>query len=87
MFDAVIVVAASEPVRVRRVMARDHCTETQVRTRMAQQLPQSEKVTHADYVIIHEEDDEDEALMEQVLRIYSSLLAVGEDKGFVFGGI
>lgn len=79
MFDAVIVVAASESVRVRRVIARDHCTEAQVRTRMAQQMPQSEKVTHADYVIIHEEDDEDETLMEQVLRIRNSLFAVREN--------
>jgi dephospho-CoA kinase len=79
MFDAVIVVAASEPVRIRRVIARDHCTEVQVRTRMAQQMPQSEKVTHADYVIIHEEDDEDETLMEQVLRIRNSLFAVREN--------
>lgn len=66
MFDAVVVVAASEPVRIRRVMARDHCTEEQVRARMAQQLPQSEKLTKADYVIVHEHDDEDEALLEQI---------------------
>ena len=66
MFDAVIVVAASEPVRIRRVKVRDLCTEEQVRARMAQQLPQAEKVLRADYVIVHENDDEDEFLMEQV---------------------
>lgn len=71
MFDAVIVVAASEEVRIRRVMTRDHCTEEQVRARMALQLPQSEKVTKADYVIVHEADDEDESLMEQIRRIHS----------------
>lgn len=73
MFDAVIVVAASEAVRIRRVMTRDHCSEEQVRARMAMQLPQSEKVTKADYVIVHEDDDEDEYLMEQVDRILSML--------------
>ena len=73
MFDAIIVVAASEPVRIRRVMTRDRCTEEQVRSRMAHQLPQLEKVTKADYVIVHEEDDEDEVLMEQILRINSEL--------------
>lgn len=73
MFDAVIVVAASEAVRIRRVMTRDHCSEEQVRARMAMQLPQSEKVTKADYVIVHEEDDEDEYLMEQVDRIHTML--------------
>ena len=74
MFDAVIVVAASEEVRIRRVMMRDHCTEDQVRARMALQLPQSEKVTKADYVIVHEADDEDEVLMEQIQRIHSELI-------------
>ena len=70
MFDAVIVVAASESVRIRRVMTRDHCSEDQVRSRMALQLPQSEKVAKADHVIVHERDDEDALLMEQVNRIY-----------------
>lgn len=70
MFDAILVVAASEPVRIRRVMARDHCTEEQVRSRMALQWPQSEKVALADYVIVHERDDEDGFLMEQVLATY-----------------
>ena len=73
MFDAIIVVAASETVRIRRVMARDHCSEEQVRARMAMQLPQSEKVAKADYVIVHEEDDEDEYLLEQVDRIHTML--------------
>lgn len=69
MFDAIVVVAASESVRIRRVMMRDHCTEEQVRARMAMQLPQSEKLTKADFVIVHEEDDEDAFLMEQIEKI------------------
>lgn len=73
MFDAIIVVAASEPVRIARVMRRDGCTEEQVRARMAYQLPQAEKVARADYVIVHEEDDEDEFLMQQVGDIHKKL--------------
>jgi dephospho-CoA kinase len=73
MFDAIIVVAASESVRIRRVMTRDRCTEEQVRARMAMQLAQSEKVTNADYVIVHENDDEDEYLMDQVRKIHTTL--------------
>ena len=73
MFDAIIVVAASESVRIRRVMTRDRCTEEQVRARMAMQLPQSEKVTKADFVIVHEDDDEDEYLTEQVGKIHTIL--------------
>lgn len=68
MFDAVIVVAASEEVRVRRVMERDHCDEGQVRARMANQLPQQEKIAKADFVIVHEHDDEDDFLLGQVSR-------------------
>ena len=77
MFDAVVVVSASEETRIRRVMSRDHCTEEQVRGRMAYQLPQSEKLTKADYVVVHEEDDEDDCLQEQVLRIHNDLLKRG----------
>ena len=40
LFDAVIVVTASESTRIRRVMTRDHCGEAQVRSRMALQLPE-----------------------------------------------
>lgn len=77
MFDAVVVVSASEETRIRRVMTRDHCTEEQVRGRMAYQLPQSEKLTKADYVVVHEEDDEDDCLQEQVSRIHNDLLKRG----------
>ena len=75
MFDAVIVVAASEPVRIRRVMTRDHCTEEQVFARMAMQMPQPEKLAKADHVIVHDDDDEDEFLMDQVKRIHLALIA------------
>ena len=74
MFDAVIMVAASEPVRIRRVMTRDHCTEEQVLARMAMQMPQSEKLTKADYVIIHDFDDEDEYLHDQVTAIHEQII-------------
>lgn len=73
MFDAIIVVAASEPVRIRRVMFRDRCSEEQVLSRMTKQWPQSEKVMKADYVIMHEVDDEDDSLWTQVNRIHSEL--------------
>lgn len=75
MFDAIVVVAASETVRIRRVMSRDHCTEEQVRARMAMQMPQPEKITKADYVIVHDFDDEDDFLKEQVNRINELLIS------------
>lgn len=74
-FDAVIVVTASESTRIRRVRERDHCTEAQVRTRMALQIADSEKIREADYLVFHDQDDEDAFLMEQITSIHASLSA------------
>ena len=72
-FDAVIMVSASEATRLRRAMLRDHCDEATVRARMAKQWPEEGKRLLADYVIWHESDDEDEALMEQIIRVHKLL--------------
>ena len=70
-FDAVVMVSASEATRLRRAMARDHCDEATVRARMSKQWPEEGKRLLADYVIWHENDDEDEALLEQIERIHN----------------
>ena len=72
-FDAIIMVSASEATRLRRAMLRDHCDEATVRARMAKQWPEEGKRLLADFVIWHEEDDEDEALMEQIICIHQLL--------------
>ena len=72
-FDAVIMVSASEQTRLRRAMLRDHCDEATVRARMAKQWPEEGKRLLADYVIWHENDDEDEVLMEQIMRVHKLL--------------
>lgn len=69
-FDAIIMVSASEATRLRRAMLRDHCDETTIRARMAKQWPEEGKRLLADYVIWHENDDEDEALMEQIMHVH-----------------
>ena len=69
-FDAVVMVSASEATRLRRAMARDHCDEGAVRARMAKQGPEEGKRLLSDYVIWHENDDEDEALQEQIQRLH-----------------
>ena len=69
-FDAIIMVSASEATRLRRAMLRDHCDEATIRARMAKQWPEEGKRLLADYVIWHENDDEDEALMEQIMRVH-----------------
>jgi dephospho-CoA kinase len=74
LFDGVIMVTASEETRLRRVMLRDRCDEAAVRQRMAKQWPEEEKLAHADYIIFHDSDDDDEALLEQVLRVHEKML-------------
>ena len=68
-FDAIVMVSASESTRLRRAMERDHCDETTVRARMAKQWPEEGKRLLADYVIWHENDDEDDALMRQIIEV------------------
>ena len=72
-FDAIVTVSASEMTRLRRVMEREHCDEATVRVRMAKQWPEEGKRLLADYVIWHENDDEDDALMEQIIEVQKSL--------------
>ena len=72
-FDAVVMVSASEETRLRRAMLRDHCDEATVRARMAKQWPEEGKRLLADFVIWHENDDEDEALMKQIMEVHKFL--------------
>ena len=72
-FDAIVMVSASESTRLRRAMERDHCDEATVRARMAKQWPEEGKRLLADYVIWHENDDEDDALMRQIIEVQKSL--------------
>jgi len=72
-FDAVVMVSASEQTRLRRAMLRDRCDEATVRARMAKQWPEEGKRLLADYVIWHENDDEDDALLKQIMEVHKSL--------------
>jgi len=69
-FDAIVMVSASEATRLRRAMERDHCDEATVRARMAKQWPEEGKRLLANYVIWHENDDEDDALMRQIVSVH-----------------
>ena len=72
-FDAIVMVSASEKTRLRRAMERDHCDEATVRARMTKQWPEEGKRLLADYVIWHENDDEDEVLMKQIMEVHQLL--------------
>ncbi|MEM8506801.1 MAG: dephospho-CoA kinase [Bacteroidota bacterium] len=50
-FDRIVLVTAPEETRIQRVIERDKVSKQQVRARMANQLPDTEKIKEADIVI------------------------------------
>lgn len=73
--DKVIVVTAPLLLRIQRVVQRDQLTPAEVEARMAQQLPEEEKVRRADYVIMN---DGAQSLITQVLKIHRELCSIGK---------
>jgi dephospho-CoA kinase len=71
MLDKVIVVDASESIRIERVMARDGIDRDAVLRRMAAQLPPEVKVKHGDFVIRNEEN---RISLEDKVRFIDALL-------------
>jgi dephospho-CoA kinase len=73
LYEAVIVTACEPDEQVRRIVARDHVSESEARQRLAAQMPIAEKVRRANYVIrtdgTHGDTDR------QVQEIYRRLTA------------
>jgi len=69
--DFLIVVTAPEPLRIQRTMLRDGLSEEQIRARIRNQLPESEKVALADFLI---QNDGTRHLIPQVMDIHQALL-------------
>ena len=69
--DRVIVVTADEQTQLSRIMARDHLTEAQARERIGAQMPLSEKIKVAHYVI--DGTLPREQVQKEVQRIYKEL--------------
>lgn len=69
-FDAIIVVTAPEPIRLERIMQRDHLTQKEVKIRMERQWPEEKKSSMADYIILN---DGNSLLIPQVLKIHNQL--------------
>jgi dephospho-CoA kinase len=67
MMAGLIVVASSDAVQLERVMRRDGLDEAGARARIASQMPQSEKVAQATWVIWN--DGDLEALRARVLEV------------------
>ena len=70
--DKLIVVTAPLDARIKRVTTRDQVNLEEVQARMRHQLPESEKVKLADFVITNDKDLA--ALHKQVLKIHEQFL-------------
>lgn len=69
--DVMIGVWAPEALRMARVLKRNATTEAAVRARMAQQMPEEEKMRRCDFVITN---DDKTAVLPQVLALHQQLL-------------
>jgi dephospho-CoA kinase len=69
--DYIIGVAAPAPLRIQRAMQRDKITREKVRERMKNQIDEELKMRLCDFVI---RNDEQEALLPQVLDLHGRLL-------------
>lgn len=71
--DCLIVVTCKESTRIQRIKNRDGFDEEHIRKVMANQLHDSERVKHADYVI--ENDGDLEETREKVIAVWNDLIS------------
>ncbi len=71
--DKIIVVTAPLEVRIARVMARDQVEREAVEKRIAQQMPEEEKIKRADFLI---HNDGEHSLIQQVYEIHRQVLTL-----------
>ena len=76
-FDKLIVASCPEEIQIERAMARDGSTREAVVARLRRQLPLSEKVQHADFVI--ETGGTMEQTIEQTRQVYEKLHGVKQE--------
>ena len=70
--DSLIVVVAPEPIRINRVVDRDpHRSQKDVQNIIANQISDTERIEHADYII---QNDESALIVPQVIQIHKELL-------------
>jgi len=88
-FDYIVTVTATENTRIRRVMNRDNVTVETVMNKLANQLPEMEKVTKSNFVVVNDGYDlidSIELLTKQVEAIvkaikYDLLMKKADDLG------
>lgn len=68
--DRIVVVTAPEDLRIHRVMQRDGVEEETVRTRLANQISEAERLKTADHVIMN---DDMRLVIPQVLAVHTAI--------------
>lgn len=69
--EKIILIVASEEIRIARVVKRDGVTPEQVMARISHQLPDSAKLPYADFVI---HSDDEQPLADKMKKIVAELL-------------
>ena len=69
-FTATLLITATDELRIQRVMKRDNCSRASVLERMKNQLPESEKISKATFII---ENNETESVIQQTLTIVDKI--------------
>jgi dephospho-CoA kinase len=74
--DYIILVIAPQELRIKRVMSRDGSEENIVMERIKNQVTDTEKMKHANYII---SNDEHSLLLPQVLDLHKMFIAEGQN--------
>ena len=75
--DYVIGIYAPVPLRIKRAMERDHCSEADVLARMSKQMDEDEKMRLCNFVL---NNDEQQLLVPQVIALHQHLLGLSKEK-------
>jgi dephospho-CoA kinase len=73
LVDKVILITASENVRIQRVIKRDGSSHEQVQARMSHQLPEEQKQQLADFVI---HSDDNKPLLHKMKKLLEELIEI-----------
>lgn len=75
-FDHIITVTATENTRIRRVTQRDNCSLEEVLNKLSNQLPEAEKISQSDFIIVNDGYDlidSIEVLAKQVDTVHKAI--------------
>ena len=75
-FDYIVTVTATENTRIKRVLSRDKCSIEEVMNKLSNQLPEEDKITGSDFLVVNDGYDlidSLERLIKQVDTIHKAI--------------